>query len=171
MPPVPGLPMGVWSASNDDEGDASGGLISFQHIFRNTSNNLGDTNLYNIEHTMIASANSANTAARIQINGMDPGTGQISSPRPIDRIYTVPLTDSDVGSGFVRSPFPERATKPIWVGTYNGPDTDLGDMIIALENPTAAFRVLVAVYGYFWAPGAINAPNGIQRPLNGLWGS
>jgi len=168
MPNVPGFPTGVWSASADDEGDASAGIISFQHIFRNTSNNLGDTNLYNIEAVMCAAAVSTQNAIRLAINGMDPGTGQISTPLPIDRIYQYALESVDTGAGFTRALSALQGNVPIWVGTYAGLDTDLGDMTIALENSDGD-RVLTAVYGYFWSPDAVNAPGGIQRPPNGLW--
>jgi len=171
MPAVPGLPSGVWTASHGSEGDASGGTLTFQHIFRNNSNNLGDTNLYNIEHVMVASANAANTGCRLLINGMDPGTGQIATPLPLDRAYAFDLVDTDVVGGLVRAIAPEKGTKPIWVGTYSGPDTDLGDMIISLVNPTGSFLVHVVVYGYYWAPSAVNAPGGIRRPEGGIWGN
>lgn len=171
FPPVPGLPSGVWSASNDDEGDASGGIISFQHIFRNTSNNLGDTNLYNIEQVVCGTQNTFLTAARLTINGMDPGTGQVSSPRPVDRIFQYPLDDVVTGSGFQRAIPADKGTVPLWVGTYSGVDTDLGDMIFALGNPGGGSRVIFAVYGYFWAPGAVNAPQGIRRPEGSIWGN
>jgi len=172
MPPIPGLPSGVWSASADDEGDASGGLQTFQHIFRNNSNNLGDTNLYNIEHVMLTSAAAGVTSCRMTINGMDPGTGQLSSPNPVDRVYGFPVTDLELNTGFDRAILASgNSFRPIWVGTYSGPDTDLGDMILATLNPTASNRTIVVVYGYYWAPSAVNAPGGIQRPANGIWGS
>lgn len=170
MPQTPGFPQGVWSASADDEGDLSGGLISFQHIFRNQSNNLGDTNFYNIEHMMVATQDVAQQSARMQINGMDPGTGQPATPLPVDRVYRLDLNDCDVGSGFDSALNTNVTTHPIWVGTYAGPDTDLGDVIVAAQN-IDSIRVLVVLYGYFWAPDAINAPGGIQRPANGLWRS
>lgn len=170
MPPVPGLPTGVWSASGDDEGDASGGIISFQHIFRNAGNNIGDNQLYNIEHVMGTVQDFAQDAMMLTINGMDPGTGQVATPLPVDRRYQFPLLDADVGAGFVQAVPPTLGTVPIWVGTYSGLDTDLGDMIIATENIDGS-RFIVVVYGYYWAPASVNAPGGIQRPPNGLWRS
>lgn len=169
MPAVPGFPLGVWSASNDDEGNNTGGVLSFQHIFRNTSNGLGDTNLYNIEHVMASSMDAGNTGCKLTINGMDPGTGQLTfPPRPIDRVYMYPMVPDDTGVLFRSSIEPSKGTVPIWVGTYDGPDTDLGDMLLSFQNIDSA-RIVVAVYGYYWAPGAVNAPGGIQRPPNGLW--
>lgn len=171
MPPIPGLPSGVWSASNDDEGDGTGGIMSFQHIFRNQSNNLGDTNLYNIEQIMIAGQDSSQVGASLTINGMDPGTGQTSSVRPIDRVFAFLLVNMDVAAGiFTNAILPGEPKRPIWVGTYNGVDTDLGDMIIKLQNFDSK-RVLVAVYGYYWAPGAVNAASGIRRPIDGIFGA
>jgi len=170
MPDVPGLPSGVWTASNDNEGDATGGLITFQHIFRNQSNNLGDNQLYNIEQVMIASQDPAQSGAKLTIRGMDPGTGQPSSPNPIDRVWFYDLANTDSLSGFQNATPPDETTIPVWVGTYSGPDTALGDVIVALENVDSV-RVLVAIYGYYWAPSAVNAPGGIQRPPNGLWRS
>lgn len=169
MPEAPGFPLGVWSAADDDEGDATGGDITFQHIFRNTSNNLGDTNLYNIEHIMVASQDLLQVAAQLTINGMDTGGLAPNFPhRPVDRVYSMNLFNTDSTTGFINARHAIECTTPIWVGTYNGVETDLGDMIVGLDN-IDSIRVTVAVYGYYWAPDAVNAPGGIQRPPNGLW--
>jgi len=171
MPHVPGLPIGVWTASSDDEGDASGGQITFQHIFRNTSNNLGDTNLYNIEHVMVAGQSASQDGCLMRINGMDPGTGQVSFPAPIDRIYTLPLIPSDASiGGFTEAAGSDLVNRPIWVGTYSGPDTDLGDVLFSLQNIDST-RVVIACYGYYWSPGAVNAAGGIRRPIDGIFGA
>lgn len=167
MPSVPGFPTGVWTASADDEGDASGGQITFQHIFRNTSNNLGDNQLYNIEHVMCHSQGVIRNFLAVRITGMDPGTGQVSTPEPIDRQYNLPLNLHDDGLSLLALDARE-GTVPIWVGTFSGPDTDFGDVRMALDNEDST-RVQVALYGYYWAPAAVNAPGGIQRPPNGLW--
>lgn len=171
MPPLPGFPSGVWSASNSDEGDETGGIMSFQHIFRNTSNNLGDTALYNIEHLMCASTNAGVAACQLDIRNMDPGVGDTASIRPINRLYRYDMPTNDTGGLFRSNITPREGTTPVWVGTYNGVDTNLGDVIVSVQNVGGATRVSVAMYGYYWAPSAVNAAAGIQRPPNGLWRS
>lgn len=163
-----GFPAGHWSAAAESEGDMTGGNLTFQHIFRNASNQLGDSNFYSIEQVMLSTSVAGITGGRLFINGMDAWTGDVSNPdNPISRNYLIDLDVSDEST-------PQRAiSRPngykIWVGTYQGVPTDLGDMILLLDNPGASLGVAFSVYGYYWTPDAINAPGGIRKPPGDIY--
>lgn len=169
MPNIPGMPAGLWVAGNDDEGDASLGDITFQHIFENVSNNLGDSNYYNLEQAMVSSTIAAETAARIRITGMDPGTSRNINLQPVDQDWTIDLLNDGSTAAPNASAFIRRQA-PIWIGTFKGFDTEFGDIIVATTNPTASDRVKVKLQGYWWTPDAINAPGGMRRPPGSIFG-
>jgi len=170
FPLAMGMPAGVWSATGDEEGDASGGSLTFQHIFSNPSNGLGDSNWYSIEHVMINSSLETITGATLTLNGMDRASGRVGTPLdPILRVYGFLMLAADVsvpGSATVRpnSIFSPGQSAHIWVGTYQGLPTDLGDVIVRTANPTGNDQVGAALYGYWWTPDAANAPLGLRRP-------
>ena len=171
FPNIMGMPAGLWTAAGEAEGDASGGEQTYQHIFRNASNLLGDSNYYSIEHTMVRSTASASNGFRLRINGMDTGTGDVSNPdNPINREYALVLADTDV-STVDKSIEPRNANIPIWVGTYQGAPTDLGDVIVATKNEGATETTGVYLSGFWWTPDATNAPGGLIRPPNSIYGA
>lgn len=170
FPSVPGLPAGVWSATNREEGDASGGSITFQHIFSSPGNDLGDSNIYSIEQVSFGSGDNGLVACSLTLNGMDVGSGAPGTPAdPITRSWNFAMEGNDVGVGGtvaidIRS-VPANFMNPhIWVGTYQGIPTDFGDVLIRAQNPTASFVMGAALYGYWWTPDAINAAGGLRRP-------
>ncbi len=163
-----GLPAGYWSCSGQDEGDGSGGDMTFQHIFSNPINGLGDGNLYSIEQLTISSTVSNTSSMLLQINGMDSGTGRVATPDdPVDREY---LIDMDISSQAtnVRAISRPNGYK-IWVGRYQGLPTDLGDMILRVSNPTGSDTIAAVIQGYYWTPGAVNAPGGIRKPIGDVF--
>lgn len=169
MPPIMGMPAGVWVAGLDEEGDASGGDWTVQHIFENVSNNLGDSNYYNLEQVMIHSNNSVNAAASVEVSGMDPGTQNAPNLQPIDQKWRVGLTTTDT-PGVFGNALELRAQVPVWIGTFKGVDTEFGDILVRLENPTGSFTIGVKLQGFWWVPDAINAPGGMRRPPGAIFG-
>lgn len=170
FPSILGMPAGIWSATGEEEGDASGGSQTFQHIFSNPSNRLGDSNLYSIEQVFIASSNPANVGALLTLNGMDVGSGRVGTPDdPVNRAVALEIIDADTGTtgsfGVFRRAIAARDANPhLWVGTFQGNPTDFGDVLIRMENATASFSISAALYGYWWTPDAINSPRGLLRP-------
>lgn len=170
FPREPGMPAGVWSATGEDEGDASGGSQTWQHIFSSPGNNLGDSNFYSIEQAIIATGPSTSLGCTLTLNGMDTGSGRVGTPRnPVTRVYGIEFFDSDNGvspsSGVYRQVMHARDMNPhLWVGTYEGIPTDFGDVLVRIQNPGASEESTVALYGYWWTPEAINAARGLRRP-------
>jgi len=163
-----GLPLGHWTAAAESEGDGSGGDISFQHIFRNASNQLGDSNYYSIEQMTFMTTVSTVTGASLTINGMDVGTGDVATPQlPVDRVYALDLDVTDQAVA-VRAMSRPNGYK-IWIGTYQGIPTDFGDMRLRMDNPGVSDTARFVVYGYYWGPGAINAAGGMRKPIGDIY--
>lgn len=170
MPNIPGLPAGVWLAGKEEEGDASGGLWTAQHIFENVSNNLGDSNYYNLEQIMVSTNQfSTNTNGEVRVTGMDPGTQNAPNLQPIDCSYGFELITSDLGLN-TASIDAMKGFAPIWIGTFKGFDTEFGDVIVRLANPTGIGLISVKLQGYWWTPDAINAGGGMRRPPGAIYG-
>lgn len=171
FPNIPGMPAGAWVAAEGSEGDASGGDITFQHIFENVSNQLGDSNFYSLEHIMVNNTSSSGGAAGIRIRGMDPGAGQISPIlQPITTDMAFPLQSNGSAASSQFSIEPKNQNPRRWIGTFHGLDTEFGDVIVITQNPTATDIVTVKLEGYWWTPDAINAPGGLRRPPGALYG-
>jgi len=170
MPGAAGMPAGLWVAGNDDEGDASGGNQSFQHIFENVSNGLGDSNYYNLEEVMVSTSNTTAIACRVAITGMDPGTSRSPILQPVDQFWTFRMLTDDTSSPKKSIAGLEGTILPIWIGTFKGFDTEFGDILVSLTNVTASDRTQVKLQGYWWTPDAINAPGGMRRPPGSVYG-
>ena len=163
-----GLPLGHWTASAGSEGDASGGDMTFQHIFSNPANNLGDSNLYSIEQFSHGCSLNTPTAAVLRIRGMDSGVGTVAVPDdPIDRAYALDFDSVNVSAAFRATSRPNGYK--IWVGRYQGIPTDFGDMLYSIQNIGVGETMTLTFYGYFWSPDAVNAPGGIRKPPGDIY--
>lgn len=163
-----GLPAGHWSCSGASEGDASGGDVTFQHIFSSPANNLGDSNLYSIEQICMNTTDNTPTGALLEIRGMDRGVGSVSIPDdPVDRIYA--LDYDSINAAITQRAMSRPNGYKIWVGRYQGIPTDLGDMRWRMQNVGATESFNVAIYGYYWTPGAVNAPGGLRKPPGDIY--
>lgn len=168
--PASGLPAGIWSATGEDEGDASGGSVTWQHIFSSPANGLGDSNYYSIEQFMFGTGINGSVGCSLTLNGMDRQSGRVAQPDvPINRVYQFVLADIDANvshaAGIFLRAVPSNLINPhIWVGTYQGLPTDFGDVLVRARNPSATAFSTCAIHGYWWTPDAINSRLGMRRP-------
>lgn len=171
MPPSPGLPGGYWVAHGNQEGDASGGNFTWQHIFAQPSNQLGDpSTLFSIEQVMITVSIGTDRNVMLQIQGMDPTLPPIvgNNAPPGDCFYQFELRSDGVGNASVES---VNANPRLWIGRFAGQPNESGLMNVRTTNPGATDFFRVKVQGYWWGAGAINAGAGIRIPLGGIYGA
>lgn len=165
--PLPGYPAGLWVAASSSEGDASGGQLVFQHIFASPSAGLGDQNFYNIEQINVSTDVNAGDDVDLQITDMDPVSLAPFTDTNVSLFYNLPISAGQVNAGI--QPL-QGLTVPIWVGRFAGPPTATGLMNLHFANPTASNTARAKVQGYFWEAEAMNAPGGIRRPVDGIYG-
>jgi len=163
----PGGPAGLWTLAGASEGDASGGDATWLHTFSTAGISTQDTNFYSIEQVMFTTSTAATRQTTVEIANMDidvlPATAT-----PIVSRYLFD-TVSDGNDGVV----PATQINPkIFIGRWR--DRALGGagtIAIRSANPGAAATYDVKVQGYWWGPGAMNAPGGLIRPPNGIYGA
>lgn len=161
-----GLPAGYWVAAGSDVGDASGGVMTWQHIFAAPASGVGDaSSLFSIEQVaMMLTTTGAAPTVELTVLGMDgevlDGTGN-----PFTHGYTFQLVDNGTSEAL---PMRDSAI-PIWLGNHAGRPTTVSVINFIAGNPTAAVTFRCKVQGYFWAPGAINATFGIRRPQGSIY--
>ena len=171
--PVLGMPGGYWTASGDDEGDASGGVISFQHIF---SNPVGidrrDNNYYSLEEISIVDGLATAHEYHMEIIQMDSDTLNLAQSRPVERHYTINAQGHGVTGTFPHAINLWRARQSkVFIGRFHGIDTEFGAILVETDNIGAAARMLVVLQGLWWPPGAGNGPRGIIRPNDTIYGA
>jgi len=168
-----GLPGGYWVASGDDEGDASGGSISFQHIFSNpTGIDRRDNNFYSLEEVMLADQFATAHEYHLEINQMDSDAVVGNLRTPVIQHFTLNAQAHGTGgSSFLHSMNMWRARQSrVWIGRYKGLDTEFGDILVETVNTGAGARMVVKLQGLWWPPGAENGPRGIIRPPDTIYG-
>jgi len=172
-----GLPGGYWAAALSEEGDASGGVISFQHIFSNpTGIGRRDNNYYSLEELQLSDALDTAHEYHLEITQMDGDTlggGAPAIQLPVKRHWTVnaqahgvTVSDNEHAMNIWRS----RMSR-IWIGAYHGLDTQFGDILVETDNIGAGNEMQVVMQGLWWPPGSQNGPRGIIRPTDTIYGA
>ena len=161
----PQFPDGFWVVHASVLGDATGGL---QEIVIRMSSALEPavSILWNIEQLVINHTGLAGTVTRIDFGNMDRQAAE-NSTGALQKLFALPLLD--FGASFAGSAIDatQRLNLPIFLGSAGKQVS--GDLSFDAPN-TNATSFSVNVQGYFWGPGAINAPGGPQRPPNPLYG-
>lgn len=171
-PPLLGMPGGYWTASGDDEGDASGGVLSFQHIFSNpTGIDRRDNNYYSLEEIMLADGEESAHEYHMEIIQMDSDTLNLNQSRPVEKHFTINAQAHGVAGTFAHNLNIWRSRQSrVWIGRFHGIDTEFGSILVETENVAPGQRMLVVLQGLWWPPGAGNGPRGIIRPTDTIYG-
>jgi len=161
----PALPAGYWFVRSAILGDASGSLMSLDIRF-STTNEPANSLMYSLEQYNVNVSRVVFLDARLDIGNFDPAPSQASTGS-VTHFYAFFLTTDPAVSGRAALNLRDHSFLPLFLGSPNKFfGTELGtDMENVLGTSMA-----VNAQGYFWTPGARNAPGGPQRPPNGLYG-
>lgn len=159
----PALPDGYWVAHGSVLGDGSGGLMSVNIRFSSATEPNVST-LWNLEQLMIDTTNLSRTV-RMDAGNMDrqpigESTGALS------KLWQLALIDfgtAAAGAGLDL----DSQLLPLFLGRAD--KGVAGDLAFDLDNVTGTSFAVMA-QGFFWGPGAVNAPGGPQRPVGSLFG-
>lgn len=172
-----GLPGGYWVAALGDEGDGTGGVISFQHIFSNPVGiNRRDNNYYSLEELSVADSLATAHEYHMEINGMDGdtlGTGAPAIQVPVTRHWTINAQGHGVtvsNNAHAMNLWRSRLCR-VWIGNFHGLETQFGDILIETDNIGGAETMEVVMQGLWWPPGSQNGPRGIIRPVDTIYGA
>jgi len=158
----PGLPQGFWHFRLAALGDATGGQLSvairFQIVGRPSP-----SQLWSLDQLMINSTTSSTAiSARLQVVNMDqvPAMGSTGA---LSDTYSMELSPDTFGVALRR----QLCQLPLFVGQPIDNNLNAG---LQIDVPNVnALSLNVRAQGYFWGPGAINAPGGVRRPVDGLY--
>lgn len=161
----PSLPDGYWGVHASVLGDASGGLQSVNIRF-STATEPNPSTLWNLEQLLCA-ATANPLEVRVDFGNMDIELQAEESTGAFQKVYHIDLADLGVAATGRAMGLSVMAALPIFLGAARKEvnadlafDTD--------NNDGSSFSIMAQ--GYFWGPGAINAPGGPQRPVTGLYG-
>ena len=162
----PGLPKGIWLVQGSVLGDAGGGTLSFDILFKDGSLPNPESSLfYNIEQKLVVSS-------------LDGGINVFMNPANWDEIspgatgstfqgYALVLADLGLTNGSGENGSNVQGPLPWFLGQVRKNATNT---IIRFSMANTAVSLAVKAEGYYWGPEAINAPGGPRRPGDSLYG-
>ena len=159
----PALPDGYWAAHAALLGDASGGLQSI-NIRISTAAQPSASLIWSMEQLAIHSAVGGGVNLRIDYGGFDVFPVGISTSALVKLLH-VQLNDLGTAAGGSGLKLEDSAV-PVFLGSARK-DVNVDLSFDVDNNDGLGFSVFVQ--GYFWGPGAVNAPGGPQRPVAGLY--
>jgi len=163
----PGLPNGIWIVQSSVLGDASGGNMILDVVFKDGSLPVPESSLmYNLEQVNVVTSTGGTSSCSVNPSNWDelsPGfTGGVST------VWGYLLSALDALN--------VTASRGLW---SNVTPWFLGQVRKNTTNTIVRFQLLnggattdlsVKAEGYFWGPGAINAPGGPRRPTDSIYG-
>lgn len=157
--PGAGLPMGVWRGMSRVTGDASGGTLQNRLIFNQTGARF-NSNDYSLEQFGLE--NGVSTAVTLQINTQNM-LGTFALDDTVGLRFGVDLEDP-IAADVAPNVRDLRLPLHMWIGHQNTAEIQcfLQAQSVNILNTVQTFYAM----GYYWGPGARNAPGGIKYPTN-----
>lgn len=159
----PSLPEYQWFGQGLLAGDASGGTITVDLLFKFSGQALNGQ-LWNVEQLAVSSGEGTLTGCSLITLNLDFLTNVRAAAL---RAWTLPLTQA-ITNGDAQTP-PDVLPKPLFLGQANGAALVAG-LRFVVDN-AAAGQLNVSASGYVWGPRSVMAPGGIQRPVGALFGA
>lgn len=158
----PGLPVGMWFAQNAVVGDASAGDMIVIFIFKGEAEPISGR-FFNVEQFNAVHSSSTSKLGHIIANNWE----TIGPFGLIDRQWRFGMASNanDVSALDERIHFP----LPLFLGSA-APIADLPAQIeVGIDNVDLT-SLVVTMQGYIWEPRSIQAPGGLRRPVDSLYG-
>lgn len=159
----PALPIASYISQGGSVGDASGGSVFQNLLFRLGSEpDVSRSLMYNLEQ--LSADISANTAEDVLFRTLN--MGQLAPNRPESpQKWILSLRNDGVDEGAAN--IAHIAGLPLWLGSPNAGGSDAG---IRWEWDNIDLRLYaVTIQGYIWGPRSVLADGGPQRPPNGMF--
>jgi len=158
----PGLPVGMYFAQNAVTGDASGGdmLILFQ--FKGENEPVSGR-FFNIEQVNVFHSAAPNKDGHFVANNWE----TIGPVGLVNRQWKFTLTANDNGVSAMSNNlyFP----LPIFLGSVAPIASLAADFEVGIDNVDLT-SLVATIQGYIWEPRSIQAPGGLRRPVDSLYG-
>lgn len=165
----PGLPNGIWIVQSSVLGDAGGGNLLLDIVFKDGSLVVPESSLlYNIEQLNLFVSDTND-----QIASVNPANWDDITPGATGTTGTIvgwQLSSMSAVNGSVQRLFDggHMGTQVRWfLGQVRKNTTNT---IVRFQVANAAKSLSIKAEGYIWGPEAVNAPGGPRRPADSLYG-
>lgn len=157
----PGLPIGTWIGHNALIGDATGGTMAIQFVFKEEGQSVTGL-FYSIEQfDVFISSQPVTNFGAIRVLGFE----------------QTPFIIGERHGHFFMDP-----TGPVFSGGHSFPATPYflgqshflngGGSFVRVSMDNITLTIMSAVLmGYIWEPRSIQAQGGLRHPVDGLWGT
>jgi len=158
----PGLPVGMYVAQGATLGDASGGDRIIFFDFKGEGNPVSGR-LFNIEQINVIA-----TGATAQVGHMVANNWEsVSAVGLINRQWRFNLVNNN--NGFAAMDEREYLPMPLFLGAVAPIPSLAADIEIGTDNEDGD-TLLATIQGYIWEARSIQAPGGLRRPTDSLYG-
>jgi len=165
----PGLPAGIWIVQSSVLGDAGGGVLTLDILFKDGSLPVPESSfLYSLEQLSLF------TSANLQQRGsMNPSNWDEITPGATGTtatIFRLTLNEMDGVNGAAWGG--EMAGRPGYIGWFLGQvRKNTTNTIVRFQVDNVVANSLgVKAEGYYWGPRSVNAEGGPRRPVGSLYG-
>lgn len=157
----PGLPVGMWFAWVGVTGDVSGGDRILRVLFEEESTPVTGRH-YNIEQLEAHDEEDASSSVAMFLLGCS----QFIDGALQNRQYSVSLTINENEDAAIQ--VNRMITGPIFLGQRDDVDAGMTAQFHAANIDGKAF--FVRMEGYVWEARSVQAPGGLRRPVDSLYG-
>jgi len=159
----PGLPVGTYISQGLVIGDASGGTMEVEHQFK-LAGIPGSARFYNIEQLNVFSTELLQDSGFMIFVGFeDLPTINVTVQR-----WTFALIND--GGSFTTMGFGQFPLLPVFIGQSTPDASVLAAVRLGTPNKGAGIILQSVIQGYIWEPRSTQAPGGLRRPLDALYG-
>ena len=160
----PSLPIGAWVAQAGRAGDATGGTINLDFLFK-LDENPQTSELFSLEQMSIdiTSVLGVHQEGSIETFGMD----TLAPNRDLSNQkwhFSLKAFNTSTAMELDKSQI-----LPLWLGAPNRIEGDSGLRLFFVNTNLILYQVILQ--GYMWGPRAVMAPGGPRRPVGGLFGA
>jgi len=158
----PGLPVGMWFAQNAVTGDASGGDMIIFFVFKGEGEPVSGR-FFNIEQINFFHSDTTAKAGHVVLNNWE----TIGPVGLVNRQYRFRLQSNANGLSAMNEEvyFP----LPLFLGSVAPIASLAADVEVGVDNVDLTSFV-ATLQGYIWEPRSIQAPGGLRRPVDSLYG-
>jgi len=160
----PGLPTGMWVGHLAQAGDASGGTLRIIFEFKQEADPVS-ARFFNLEQMTVHQTGTAvNINSALAAQNFDrAGNTQIPAMEWVFELHE----NSRVSS--IAANFRELPQFPIFLGQLSLDSADATLLLVQTGNVDGS-TLFATVQGYIWEPRSTQAPGGLRRPVDSLFG-
>ena len=158
----PGLPVGMWFAQNAVTGDASAGRMVVIFVFKGEAEPVSGR-FFNLEQINVFHSATALKSAYMQVTNFE----TLGPVGLVNRQFRFQLENNANGVSAIDNNI--YMPLPLFLGSVAPIASLAAQLEIGIVNVDLT-SLVVSIQGYIWEPRSIQAPGGLRRPVDSLYG-